>query len=810
MNGLSVDTLTVLIAAEGKRATKIFTRHKDGKVTNRNYDHLKFFAVESVQVTGIKSLADAVDRIARNPRAAIIRGSPLPGINKQHTRRKLKPDPKTGEEATFKEEPRHWFVFDIDHIARPALTDPATDPEGAVEYAIGLLPPEFHDAWCYWQFSSSQSVFPDDDTLSMHLWFWSDQPLDNVELKRWAIATNKVAGKKLIDTALFNAVQVHYTARPAFNAMQDPLWRRSGLREALDESVSLLIPPPDPKRPDTPSAAGYEPGSGVESYIAEIGGARGFRDPIKSAIGSYVAIYSSKADAEPLKELIRDAIDRGDPGGRQSEQIERYRSDEYLDDLIDWTRQQHGDQPPKGFLCDPPARIVDPEIPSATQDAALPAEGTIIRVTAGKRHDAADQGLAAMHAAGVAFYRRDRGLVRVCLIKAKNTDGRVIFVPGILPVTTAMLCRALGQSAYWEKINSRRELVRIDPPDKIVEQITGMIDEWPFPPLTGVITCPTLRPDGSLLQAQGYDIATGLVLYNTIAMPPVPEFPSPEDVEAAVLLLSDLLSEFPFANDASLSVALSQLMTPVLRGAFPVAPMHLTNAPEAGTGKSYLADITSAIPTGERCAVISVAPNPEETEKRLVGAALAGYPIIALDNVRQLLQGDFLCQVTERPLLQLRRLGSSDQPRVANTFTPLANGNNATVADDLVRRTICCTLDANMESPEKRTFSTNPMAMVMRNRGAYIAAPLTIARAYIAAGKPDCLPPLASYEGWSDLVRSSLVWLGFPDPVDTMESARGADPIRQDPVGLNSVLSEIVNVNRPDIPQSSNHGAIRL
>jgi hypothetical protein len=190
-------------------------------------------------------------------------------------------------------------------------------------------------------------------------------------------------------------------------------------------------------------------------------------------------------------------------------------------------------------------------------------------------------------------------------------------------------------------------------------------------------------------------------------------------------------------------------MTPVLRTAFPVAPMHLTNAPEAGTGKGYLADIASATATGERCAVISLAPNPEETEKRLIGAALAGYPIIAIDNVRVLLEGDFLCQVTERPLLQLRRLASSDQIRVANTFTPLANGNNATVADDLVRRTISCTLDANMEKPDERTFSTNPLAMVLNSRGAYIAAILTIARAY---------------------------------PVETMETARGADPVRQDRV----------------------------
>ena len=44
-----------------------------------------------------------------------------------------------------------------------------------------------------------------------------------------------------------------------------------------------------------------------------------------------------------------------------------------------------------------------------------------------------------------------------------------------------------------------------------------------------------------------------------------------------------------------------------------------------------------------------------ETEKRLIGAALNGHPIIALDNCNSILRGDFLCQVTERPTLGVRR-----------------------------------------------------------------------------------------------------------------------------------------------------------
>ena len=87
--------------------------------------------------------------------------------------------------------------------------------------------------------------------------------------------------------------------------------------------------------------------------------------------------------------------------------------------------------------------------------------------------------------------------------------------------------------------------------------------------------------------------------------------------------------------------------------------MHLANAPQPGTGKSYLADLASCIATGERCAVVAFSPSPEETEKRLNGSALGGHPILALDNASGTIDGDLLCQITERPLLQLRPLGTS-------------------------------------------------------------------------------------------------------------------------------------------------------
>jgi putative DNA primase/helicase len=108
--------------------------------------------------------------------------------------------------------------------------------------------------------------------------------------------------------------------------------------------------------------------------------------------------------------------------------------------------------------------------------------------------------------------------------------------------------------------------------------------------------------------------------------------------------------------------------------------------------------------------------------------------------------GDFLCQLIERPLMQGRASGRSDLINVPNSAFMMANGNNLTIDVDAVRRVVQSALDADMEAPENRTFTRNPVAEVLADRGRYVGAVLTIARAYRVAGLPGQLPPRTSFE----------------------------------------------------------------
>ena len=404
----------------------------------------------------------------------------------------------------------------------------------------------------------------------------------------------------------------------------------------------------------------------------------------------------------------------------------------------------------------------------------------VIIVRPGERHLAADEGLAALAMARTRFYRRFTELVHVVRVEGKDAHGSKVWTPGVSPIDLATLQRALAYAAVWQKPKGKG-FVMIDPPEAVAKQIMVMIEEWPFPVLRGVIATPTLRFDGSVLDKPGYDERTGLYLVDPPKMPPMPENPSLHDALAGLDTLNYLFEEVRFAKDdeMSRSAALSMLMTMVLRGMMNVAPLHAVSKPAAGTGGSYLCDLAAMLATGERCPVITPSEDTDELEKRLVAAALAGQPIIALDNMSSMLEGDFLCQLVERPRPQVRRLGTSQLFTLDNTWSTLANGNQLQIRGDMVRRTVAIGLDADMENPDEREFQRDPLAEIAADRGRYIAAILTIARAYILAGRPGRLPAKPSFEEWSDNIRSAINWLNWPDPASSAQRLRADDPTRR-------------------------------
>jgi putative DNA primase/helicase len=398
-----------------------------------------------------------------------------------------------------------------------------------------------------------------------------------------------------------------------------------------------------------------------------------------------------------------------------------------------------------------------------------------IQVKAGDLSAVADEGEKALLAAGIPLYQRSGNLVRPIVEKVNAARGRRTSVAQFKQIETVYLRDVLGRVADWTK-SLKKGPQKIDPPHDVAATILARTGEWKFPVISGVITTPTMRPDGTILSEPGYDTATQLLLLDPPPMLPIPDTPTREDALAALARLEDLLTEFEFVDDVARAVALSAMITPVVRGAFSVTPMHVAQAPVAASGKSFLFDVVASIAIGQPMPVMSTGGTEEETEKRLGSSLLTGQPLISIDNVNGELAGDALCQIIERPMVDIRILGKSEKVRIEARGTSIfATGNNIVLVGDLCRRALIAKLDPKMERPELREFKGNPVMAVCAYRGAFIAAALTICRAYFVAGRPN-RARLASFEGWSDTVRSALIWLGKADPVQSMEDAREDDP----------------------------------
>jgi len=209
---------------------------------------------------------------------------------------------------------------------------------------------------------------------------------------------------------------------------------------------------------------------------------------------------------------------------------------------------------------------------------------------------------------------------------------------------------------------------------------------WVFPHVSGIITTPTLRPDGSLLATPGYDSRSELYLLPSLQLPPIIPHPTRQDAMAGLDKLKHLFREFSFQDKdgkglerrLNCSVAISGLLTALLRGSLPTSPVYLIRASTPGTGKSHLVDVIAVVATGQLCPVITASKNAEETEKRIGAILLSGIPIVSLDNCIHDLEGELLCQVTERPMIRIRILGRSEMPLCECHTVVYATGNNIT------------------------------------------------------------------------------------------------------------------------------------
>jgi hypothetical protein len=398
-----------------------------------------------------------------------------------------------------------------------------------------------------------------------------------------------------------------------------------------------------------------------------------------------------------------------------------------------------------------------------------------IRVVAGEMNrvvDAAERELAQM----LRHYQRG-GLIVTVVTDPGTRETRVE------NISQPALVRALAGVSTWERFDCRSDdWVRSDPPARHAAVLFDSTSYPHLPVLNGLARQPYLRPDGSLMTAAGYDPATGMFGVFDAREFSVPETPTRSQAEAALMLLKDLLVEFSFASESDLAASLVAMITATIRPSLAHAPMFHVRAHTVGSGKSYLCELITTFATPQRGTPTTFPGDDEDCRKMLLAELLRAPAVVEFDNLTgDLLAHKSLCLVLTSEFMSGRILGVSKTATVSTRTLFLSSGNNVGPVQDMTRRCISISLDPGCETPAARNFTRPDLVReVLRERGRYVSAALTIVRAWIISGRPKTTcKSLAGYGDWSDLCRQPLLWLNCADPTGSVFEAMSEDPDRE-------------------------------
>jgi putative DNA primase/helicase len=360
---------------------------------------------------------------------------------------------------------------------------------------------------------------------------------------------------------------------------------------------------------------------------------------------------------------------------------------------------------------------------------------------------------------------------------AKHDNGapRIAFLPSGSMVDT------LSQAGVYEKYDGRAGKWRRCPPPTEIGVAVANRHHYPtIPQIAEVVARPVLHPNGEIVATPGYDSQTGIYL-NTEG-----DWPSVMETKAAIKLLLDVFSDFPFSGEddfytnpfraSCLAALLTLLCRNVIVGP---TPLHSCDGNRPGCGKGLMMDVCTTIAEG-REATKYPQTDSAEMRKAILAAAIAGQPYMLFDNLSQRFGGPVIEAAITTSSINDRILGQSQVVDLPLRITWLATANNVTFTPDMLRRVCPIKMDAD-EKPELRTDFKYPnlLGYVRANRRELLIAGLSVVSNYLKAGIPDQkLTGWGSFDqdefSWNKVVRSALVWSGVADPAEAREYLYGS------------------------------------
>ncbi len=379
--------------------------------------------------------------------------------------------------------------------------------------------------------------------------------------------------------------------------------------------------------------------------------------------------------------------------------------------------------------------------------------------------------------AGVLYQRGGRVVDVVREPLQKDGEFHPVGTPSIRrEVPVSRLREIIGNLiTYTQKDKATGEEKAVAVPGYVVNNILAR-GEWShIPPLIGIAFFPIIGPSGELICTDGYNAETQLYCEIDSDIE-IAESPTQDDAVDAMKTLEGLVTDFPFQSRSDAMTWIALLLTILARPAIngPV-PLFLLQAPGPGAGKTLLARLAGYIAQGNDVPCMVAPAEATEWDKRIMSVALDGRPYFIVDNITTTLRSDSLDMVLTSTVYTGRVLGKSESPTLPWRAVMAATLNNAAISSDIARRALQVKLDPKTERPEQRDGFKHEdiMKHVEEHRDTYLGAALTVLRAFFANGQPkQKMRAMGSYERWSAVVRSALLFAGGEDPITTQDELR--------------------------------------
>ena len=361
--------------------------------------------------------------------------------------------------------------------------------------------------------------------------------------------------------------------------------------------------------------------------------------------------------------------------------------------------------------------------------------------------------------------------------------------------------------ARWEKYDGRSDKMKaIDVPKAYA---TGLMsdDDRGLPRLEGVSIAPFFDlPSGRLVEKDGYDEKTEILLLLKEEFPEIPSKPNTKQAEDALKKIWEPFAKFPFCGPVDRAVHLANIFSTVQRLALPTAPATLYCAPSPASGKTLLALSVSELSNTKAFMLptISGLDSEDEIRKSLTAFSRVGSQYLILDNLSGVVKSDVLSSfLSGDDAFCGRVLGVSEIVKVSTRTSLVLTGNNVTLGGvDINRRVLTCRIDPGTDAPWKRRFSIEPRLYCREKRSEIISACLTLIR-FAVQNYPAPRDRTGSFEVWSDTIRRTVCATGlldtegvtFVDPIGAIDKSYSHDPETQK---LDAFLQSVFAAKKQD------------